>query len=481
MNVTMTALRGIGFAGLLVLTAMSARADWVNKDKKDVLGRPDSLGHHLVDGISGVTEFQLTAKEGHISTPEGNSVYVWGFASGTGPLQYPGPTLIVNQGESIKVTLKNQLPFPVSIVFPGQSGIVSSGGAGPGVIAQEATVGNDVIYTFTAKKPGTYLYNSGTRPDLQTEMGLVGSLIVRPGAASGKAFNATDPSTWTAYGTPDSAFDQEFLFMLTDMDPDIHDNTERLMLAWHAAGGTGSYSPAVDTTHHNANYWFINGRCGPDTMMQAGSGALPAQPYDAFPMMHPGQRLMMRVIGGGRDPHPFHHHGNHAMVIARNGRLLQSSPAAGYSDLAYRVFTTPAYPGETSDGVFTWTGQGPGLGRVWPHRQRGRGAGCERTSPREDHRGGRRPSEALSRVAPHRAGHGVWPLLQRQPIPRLRCLHPPEHGRLRFERRLRLHVALARRARDREQQCLSRRHADHAADSAVVTLPQTGNGTRGDL
>ena len=39
-----------------------------------------------------------------------------------------------------------------------------------------------VSYTFTAGEPGTYQYHSGTRPDLQVEMGMYGALIVRPTA-----------------------------------------------------------------------------------------------------------------------------------------------------------------------------------------------------------------------------------------------------------------------------------------------------------
>ncbi len=38
-------------------------------------------------------------------------------------MQYPGPTLIVNQGDTVKIVLNNTLPVPVSIVFPGQQGV----------------------------------------------------------------------------------------------------------------------------------------------------------------------------------------------------------------------------------------------------------------------------------------------------------------------------------------------------------------------
>jgi hypothetical protein len=76
-------------------------------------------------------------------------------------------------------------------------------------------------------------------------------------------------------------------------------------------------------------------------------------------MIHAGDKTLMRVIGAGRDPHPFHHHGNHARVIARDGRLLTSDPAnpALGADLSYQVFTIPSTPGGTYDAMFSWTGE----------------------------------------------------------------------------------------------------------------------------
>jgi len=72
--------------------------------------------------------------------------------------------------------------------------------------------------------------------------------------------------------------------------------------------------------------------------------------------MHPGERLLMRVVSAGRDLHPFHHHGNHARVIAKDGRLLSSDGSE--PDLATEVFTIKAVPGQTVDAIFTWTGKG---------------------------------------------------------------------------------------------------------------------------
>ncbi|MFZ5799351.1 MAG: multicopper oxidase domain-containing protein [Desulfobulbaceae bacterium] len=301
----------------------------------------------MIQGITG-TSFNLTATTGHISTPDSGSYLIWGYANGAGLAQYPGPTIIVNEGDQVQVKLTNSLtvagagPAPnVSIVFPGQHVVVSPTDSGiPGILANEAAPGGTVTYQFTAAKPGTYTYYSGTDSALQVEMGLIGAMIVRP--ASGANY---------AYNHPDTQFDRETLFLLSEMDPRIHQVVE-------------TFGPdAVAATGYLANYfpvlWFINGRAAPDTMADNGVPWLPNQPYNCMPMMNPGDRLLMRVIGGGRDMHPFHFHGNHARVIARDGRLLESTLGAG-PDLSYELFTIQSQPGSTVDAIFGWTGQGLG-------------------------------------------------------------------------------------------------------------------------
>jgi FtsP/CotA-like multicopper oxidase with cupredoxin domain len=295
----------------------------------------------VIDGISGPV-FNLTAKADFISAGDGDSVYTWGYADGNGNMQYPGPTLIVNQGDTVTVNLSNQLPVPVSIVFPGQQGVVASGGSA-GLMAREAAAANgSVSYTFIASQPGTYLYHSGTQPALQVEMGLLGTLIVRPTAA--------DP-LHQVYGHADTRFDHEYLFLLTEMDPALHHQ----VLNQVSAG-----SPIdVDTSVFHPVLWFMNGRTAPDTLLDANVPWLPNQPYNCLPRMHPGDKLLMRVVNAGRDLHPLHTHGNNFTLLARDGRMLESAPGAG-PDLAASDFTLRAVPGETYDAIFEWTGKALG-------------------------------------------------------------------------------------------------------------------------
>jgi len=290
-----------------------------------------SAAPHLIPGLTGPT-FNLSAKDGYISTPDGNSIYCWGYANGNGLMQYPGPTLIVNQGDNVTVNLTNRLSVPVSIIFPGQSNVVASGGVA-GLITREAPPGGMVSYSFRADEPGTYLYESATRQDIQNEMGLFGAFLVRPTGV-----------TTQAYAQVGTAFDHEFLFLLSEMDPRVHDLIDLGLI------------DQVDTTTFFPVYWFINGRCSPDTMSADFAAWLPNQPYSCLPRMRPGEKVLLRLIGAGRDLHPFHHHGANSLTIARGGRMLQSAPGAG-PDLAESDFTITVIPGGTADAIWTWTGE----------------------------------------------------------------------------------------------------------------------------
>lgn len=325
--------------------------------------------HALVAGWTGeeptaengqVRTFSLTAREDFISTSDGGSHYTWGYAHGTDfVMQYPGPTLVVNQGDTVRIVLNNTLPVPVSIVFPGQSGVVASGGHA-GLLTREApavpygqhTVLGGPSYTFVATEPGTYQYHSGTQTDLQVEMGLVGALIVRPaGFAYG---DGSSHANRRAYQQPGTQYDRENLFLLTEMDPAVH---------WTVYGQVQSQLPvAVDTTQIKPSMWFINGRNAPDTQLDDYVYWLPTQPYNALPRMHPGERLLMRVVNAGRDLHPFHHHGNHAIAIAKDGRVLSSNPSllTQAPDLVTPDFTVRSVPGQTVDLIYEWTGKGIG-------------------------------------------------------------------------------------------------------------------------
>jgi len=98
----------------------------------------------------------------------------------------------------------------------------------------------------------------------------------------------------------------------------------------------------------------------PDLMDTPYAAAYPHQPYNGNPHMHPGERVLMRVVGQGRWQHPFPFHGNHARVLGREGNLMVSQNTAGTSAplAGPLLFTIPTVSGQSVDAIFSWTGQG---------------------------------------------------------------------------------------------------------------------------
>ncbi|WP_197693874.1 multicopper oxidase family protein [Vogesella sp. LIG4] len=348
-----------------------------------------------ITGGNSTPHFDLVAAAERISQPDGASIYSWGYGCHTAPagfspaaiqsspatagvalavnvscptMQIPGPTLIVHQGDTVTVTLTNNLPAAAgntSILFPGFQ-VTTSGGT-PGLLTQEAPNGGSVTYTFMATNAGTHSYYSGTQGDLQVEMGLYGAIIVLPTTvpAGCRAIGATLPdgqvdfrNAAAAYNHGATCYDREYLFQFSEIDPAIHQQAEQ-QAGMACTQATGCMDILTELYH--PAYFMINGRSMPDDMDPNYAMQYPHQPYNGNPHMHPGELVLLRIIGTGRWQHPFHEHGNHVRILARDGNLILSQTASAdpMKTLAGPLlFTTTTTPGETMDGIFYWTGRG---------------------------------------------------------------------------------------------------------------------------
>jgi FtsP/CotA-like multicopper oxidase with cupredoxin domain len=346
-----------------------------------------------ITGTGGSGTFNLTAQPASISQPDGQAVYSWGYGcnvTGGAPsfvpanitttptcntMQIPGPTLIVTEGQPVTVTLTNNLPSSAgntSILFPGFQ-VLSSGGVA-GLLTQEAAPGGSVTYTFTAGSPGTRAYYSGTQSDLQVEMGLYGAIIVLPAsvpASCNTGLAATNllaeahsgesdfRLAHAAYDHAKSCYDREYLFQFAEMDPNIHNQAQAQVTALGScSAGSPGCSLEVPTEPYHPAYFMINGRSMPDDMDSNYAFQYPHQPYNGNPHMHPGEQVLLRIIGQGRWQHPFHEHGNHVRILGRDGNLLTSATNPAANLAGPLLFTTTTTPGMAMDGIFYWTGRG---------------------------------------------------------------------------------------------------------------------------
>jgi FtsP/CotA-like multicopper oxidase with cupredoxin domain len=302
--------------------------------------------------------FTLTTRSGYINLADGTTAYMFGYSEGAKPFQHPGPVLCVHQNDTVTIVLNNTLNRRVSIVFPGQSGVLADGqpaqpevdGSGriTSLTKSAAATSGSVTYSFVANNPGTYLYESGTDPETQVRLGLFGALIVRP---------SIDTSTQKfENGRLDSEFnpDTEFLELLSEIDPYLNAAVQK--------GQTFNFDK------YHPRYWLINGRGFPDTIADNFAAWLPSQPYGALARIHPNDKYLAdgvmlnptpqnplpsltRMLSVGTEDYPFHPHGNNGRVIARDGNPLVG-PAG--EDVSFEKFSVNIGPGQTWDVLFSW-------------------------------------------------------------------------------------------------------------------------------
>lgn len=239
-----------------------------------------------------VRNFTLYVRDNLLKLPDGAQIHVFGYTDDPrGRAKVPGPALVVTEGDIVNLTLVNDEDPTNTKYNPGGDGyeLVMDGfhlsDQGPIKMGQRFT------YHFVASQAGTYWYHCKVDAAWHLQMGLYGSFVVQ---------SALDPNT--AYpNTP--LFSKQYTFVLSEMDSDEH---QQEYAALHNGG------PAVDWNNYQPDYFFINGKAYPDTMMD---------PNDSINATL-GQTVLVRLINAGSEVHMMHTHGFHFLVIGANGRKL---------------------------------------------------------------------------------------------------------------------------------------------------------------
>jgi FtsP/CotA-like multicopper oxidase with cupredoxin domain len=263
----------ISLTGLLFMSPHSASADKSGEVKK----------------------FQLYATDGYLTLPDKTQVYVWGYSlqNEKGTAVYPAPTLEVNEGDQVEVTLTNIGPkkegikrLAHTIHFHG----LDTDQANDGVphTSEDILVGDSFTYHFTASHAGTYFYHCHVDTVEHLQMGMFGAFIVKAKGGANQAW------------TDGPSYDKEYTFVFNEIDP-----------VWHKAVEEGK---AYDLTDFHPRYWTINGKAYPDTEGD------PATMIEG----KVGETILVRLINSGYQTHAMHLHGSHFQVIASDGRPLQA-------------------------------------------------------------------------------------------------------------------------------------------------------------
>ncbi len=212
----------------------------------------------------GTKVWNLTAKIVDWEVEPGKMVKGWSYNG-----QIPGPTMHANVGDKIKLVLKNELPESTSLHLHGIRVPNSMDGVDP--YTQKAIKpGETFNYEWTAVEPAVGMYHSHHNAQVQIPNGLAGALII--GDYKSMAMKAAAGKT----KDKDGKVEQEVVMTLND-------------------AGTIGLS--------------LNGKSFPATT-----------PY----AMKLGETMLVHYYNEGLMSHPMHMHQPHGLVVAKDGKMLES-------------------------------------------------------------------------------------------------------------------------------------------------------------
>jgi len=223
--------------------------------------------------------------DGYITQPDGQDVYFNGFSDASNSLNVPGEPMIVQEGDTVNITIVNTLSRSHSFVI---DGVVDSG---------PVNAGSTITFSFTVNQAGSYMYYDGLNAPYNRLLGLHGGLAVMPNGSSNELYA----------GSP--IFKQQYFWLINDIDP-----------VWHDQVRLGR----TPQTTFKPYYFTING-----LSMRVPGHADYANPdidagYDPRSRIEGkiGDRALIRTLHAGMCTHSMHWHANHVEWLTRNGNIL---------------------------------------------------------------------------------------------------------------------------------------------------------------
>ena len=293
---------GIGAADTSGTTPTTAPMDWQAMDKameevaKQFPAKTKGTGNgDLAPKVTadGVKEFDITAKIIDWEVEPGKIVKGWAYNG-----QIPGPIIRVNVGDKVRIVLKNELSESTSLHLHGVRVPNAADGVDPYTQAA-IKPGETFTYEFTALEPAIGMYHSHHDAQVQVPNGLAGALII--GDWKEAAMTAAGDKT----GDADGKAEQENVMVLND-------------------AGTIGLS--------------LNGKSFPATA-----------PYK----LKVGESMVVHYYNEGLLTHPMHLHQPSGLVVAHDGKILDSPFWADTLNVAPGERWTVVYTAKDK-GVWAW-------------------------------------------------------------------------------------------------------------------------------
>ncbi len=293
---------------------------------------------------------------GIVTVPDGAPAPTGGLVTAAeaqfqGNAQFPAPLIYATTGQVVEIRLKNlgvTVPTapndPHSIHLHGldvdaaNDGVPETSiGAIPANLCADGTTSNDcsanlgptpgagnvVVYMFTPKIAGTYMYHCHQEASIHVQMGMYGALIIyNPGDLSSITGPGPNSRGGRLYGWP---YDKDYVLLESEIGTPQHVAEEF----------SGDYNPV---NYHPA-YWFLNGLSFPNTIHVGLPGSwtdwINSHPgYDPLIVgkvstphadrgIPNGDKVLIRMINLGYETQPMHMHGYHGKILGSDQRGWQ--------------------------------------------------------------------------------------------------------------------------------------------------------------
>jgi FtsP/CotA-like multicopper oxidase with cupredoxin domain len=241
----------------------------------------------------GFKVFSLTAKVVPWEVEPGKFVDGWSYNG-----MIPGPVMHANVGDKIRIVLKNELPESTSLHLHGVRVPNAMDGVDP-YTQKPIEPGATFIYEWTATEPSVGMYHSHHNAQVQVPNGLAGAILI--GDWKAMAMTAAGGRTKDA----NNVAEQEVVMVLND-------------------SGTIGLS--------------LNGKSFPAT-----------SPYS----LAIGESMVVHYYNEGNMTHPMHLHQPSGLVVAKDGKVLESPFWADTLNVAPGERWTVVYTPKDA-GVWAW-------------------------------------------------------------------------------------------------------------------------------
>lgn len=226
-------------------------------------------------------------------------------------LRLPSPSIRIEQGDTVRITLENSHYMPHTIHLHGADhGFVDVTGEGnDGVpLTSELPVmpGNARTYELTPRHAGTMFYHCHVQPHVHVMMGLQGLFVIEENRPNNwlQTMNVGAGVVRAPSVASREAYDQEYDLHYLDLDKELGEriqqqNDPRLI--------TKSMHRDYDITDSTVDYFTLNGKSFPYTFRES------------LIVAKENERIKLRIVNGGAKGIALHTHGHKFTVTDRDG------------------------------------------------------------------------------------------------------------------------------------------------------------------